>query len=135
MLMLHIEQLQLTDLDEFASLHWQLFERFRGHQVMAVLDGCGIPGLPELLDESGLIHTCLFDEPLLEELARAAPYAVVLEPYHPLTQRLLVSDWALTSGIFLLSTQSHQQLFKNLRVLFEQQAVDDQIRLVSVFRS
>ncbi|WP_179381795.1 DUF4123 domain-containing protein [Jannaschia marina] len=87
----------------------------------AVLDAAKLPGLPEMLETSGLDHACLFQGAAAEELRDVAPYLVRLEEGHRFTRGLFTQGegpgdmWDRESGIFLRSQGSLNDLRKHLR--------------------
>lgn len=101
--------------DFFSPLSQHLFEDWSDYSVYALLDGASVPGLPELLDDSGLSYSCLYSGDLVEELARAAPYIVRLEAHHPLTQRILAQGWGQHWCVFIASREDLTQLRKHFR--------------------
>lgn len=101
--------------DVFTAVNRHLFEEWGDYSVYALLDGASVPGLPELLDGSGLPYACLYSGDLVEELARAAPYIVCLRTHHSLTQRILAQGWGQHWGIFVASSADLFTLRKHFR--------------------
>lgn len=126
--MILAQQLNTADGD-FDRWHACLFDGYPAQQTYAVLDGVMIERLPEILEESGLLCASLFEEEMCEELARAAPYVVQLQPYHSLTQRVWAAEWVVRHGILLVSRTPIPLLIEQLRRLFEQPLVDGSHRL------
>lgn len=80
-------------------------------KLFALLDAAQIPLLPDLLDQSGLPHECLFQGDALEDMAEVAPWIVQLLPDQMFTRRLFTdpSDdpgglWG--SNAYVLATSS-----------------------------
>ncbi len=74
-----------------------------GTRVYAVLDGAAIPDLPQALRQHRMEAVCLYRGELIPELARVAPYQVVLERESPFTAWVLQQGWGRHWGIFALS--------------------------------
>ncbi|WP_179381730.1 DUF4123 domain-containing protein [Jannaschia marina] len=87
----------------------------------AVLDAARVPGLPEMLDGSGLDHACLFQGQAASELRDVAPWLVRLEESHGLTRALFTRGdgpnhlWDKEPGIFLRSQEALDAVRKHLR--------------------
>jgi hypothetical protein len=94
-----------------------------GHELhsYAVLDAAKVPGLPEMLEGSGLQHACLFQGSAAEELRDAAPWIVRLEENHFLTRALFTRGdgpldlWDAEAGIFLRSAAPLNAVRAHLR--------------------
>ncbi|MEL7219521.1 MAG: DUF4123 domain-containing protein [Pseudomonadota bacterium] len=87
----------------------------------ALLDAAKVPGLPEMLETSGLDHACLFQGTAAEELRDVAPWIVRLHEYHKFTRNVFTSGnapwdmWDKEPGILLRSRGSLADLRKHLR--------------------
>lgn len=87
----------------------------------ALLDAAKVPGLPEMLETSGLDHACLFQGTAAEELRDVAPWIVRLVEHHKFTQSVFTSGdapwdmWDKGPGILLRSQGSLAELRKHLR--------------------
>lgn len=87
----------------------------------AVLDAARVPGLPEVLEASGLAHACMFQGEAAVDLRDVAPWIVQLEEGHDFTRRLFSQGdgprhlWDAESGIFLRSQGSLDDVRKHLR--------------------
>jgi len=87
----------------------------------ALLDAAKVPGLPEMLETSGLDHACLFQGTAAEELRDVAPWIVQLEEHHKFTQSVFTSGdapwdmWDNGAGILLRSQGSLAELRRHLR--------------------
>ncbi|MCU0911868.1 MAG: DUF4123 domain-containing protein [Rhodobacteraceae bacterium] len=92
-----------------------------GRETYALLDAALIPGLPDMLEASGLAFRCLYLSDLAEELRDRAPYLVRLPPDHGLTRRLFTEAtppaglWAEDCGIFVLSALPIEALVAHFR--------------------
>jgi hypothetical protein len=84
-------------------------------KVYAVLDGVKVTSLLEDPEELEAPNLCLFAGKLEPDVARAAPYLVELEPKSPFVQRLLDRCWGKSTGIFLRSAQSLDDVRKHLK--------------------
>lgn len=90
-------------------------------RTYALLDAAKIPGLPELLDTSGLSHRCLFTGTTFDALKDAAPWLVELDATHRFTTDLLTrSDapwhlWDAAPGIYLRSKRDLNEVWQHLR--------------------
>jgi hypothetical protein len=90
-------------------------------ETFALIDAALNPMMPDLLEGSGLDHTCLFSGKAEKELAEVAPWLVRLTQDHPLTQSLLdpseppIGLWPLQGAILLTSCVGMPALRRNLR--------------------
>ena len=90
-------------------------------QTYAVLDAAKLPGLPEMLEASGLQHACLFQGTAAEELRDVAPYLIRLEEGHRFTRGLFTRGdapwnmWGKEPGIFLRSRGTMDLVRSHLR--------------------
>ena len=91
--------------------------------VYAILDAAKCTGLPELLGESGLPHTCLFQGQALDDLGDVAPWLVALRPDAPFTRHLFSDDetdppwflWNKELALFLHSPVSLDEVRAHFR--------------------
>ena len=87
----------------------------------AVLDAARVPGLPEMLEASGLEHACLFQGDAVEDLRDVAHWLVRLEEDHRFTRGLFTRGeapwemWDAEPGVLLRGTVSLDDLRKHLR--------------------
>ena len=87
----------------------------------AILDAAKVIGLIEMLETSGLDHTCLFKGEAAQELRDVAPYLVRLEEANAFTRKLFTKGdagwqmWDNEPGIYLRSTQDFQSVWKHFR--------------------
>lgn len=87
----------------------------------AILDAAKVICLPEMLEDSGLDHACLFQGEAAKELRDAAPWIVRLEECHRFTRYLFTQGdapwnmWGVEPGIFLRSTGSINDMRRHLR--------------------
>lgn len=94
-----------------------------GAHVFALLDSAKVVNLPELLETSGLEHTCLFDGEAFEEIATVGPWLVRLDPQAGFCRNLLTRGpagwhlWDRRPGLFLRTGQSLSDLRHTLRKL------------------
>lgn len=101
----------------------------------ALLDGCKIDGLPEILETSGLAHRCLFQGDAREELGDVAPWLVALTPNAPLVLQLLTRAdpedpmpwhmWQDEPAVFLRTPLNLTDLWSHLRRFTRIRAEDD----------
>lgn len=94
-------------------------------QCYALLDGCKIDGLREILETSDLKHACLFQGEALQDLGDVAPWLVRLTPDAPLTRQLLTAAdpkdpvpwhmWQDAPGLFLRTALDFKDLWGHLR--------------------
>lgn len=85
-----------------------------GARVYAVLDGAAISDLPQALREHRMDAVCLYRGELIPELARVAPYQVILERESPFTAWLLRQGWGRHWGIFVLSPAEWRPMREHL---------------------
>ena len=111
------------------SLHEALFGQpgiIDGRAVLplhtyAVLDAAKLPGLPEMLEASGLDHACLFLGIAAKDYRDVAPYLVRLQEGHGFTRKLFSQGdapwemWDAGLGIFLRSQGTLDELRRHLR--------------------
>lgn len=87
----------------------------------AVLDAAKIDNLPELLEQSGLEHRCLFKNEAFDELKEVAPWIVRLEEGNRFTRFLFTKSdasqhlWDAKPGIFIRSDASLDELYRHFR--------------------
>ncbi len=87
----------------------------------AIIDAAKVPNLPELLENSGLNHRCLFKGNAYDELKYVAPWIVHLEDDNTFTRNLFTrSDtpwhlWDVAPGIFIRSRAALDDLWKHCR--------------------
>lgn len=87
----------------------------------AILDAAKVANLPELLEQSGLEHRCLFKNEAYEELKNVAPWVVRLEEGNRFTRFLFTKSdaaqhlWGAKPGIFIRSDASLDELYRHLR--------------------
>lgn len=94
-------------------------------QTYAVLDAAKLVNLPELLEDSGLEHRCLFKGDAYDELKEVAPWLVRLEEDNSFTRNLFTrSDapwhlWDSEPGIYIRSRAELAALNSHLRKFFK----------------
>lgn len=94
-------------------------------QTYAVLDAAKLINLPELLEDSGLEHRCLFKGDAYDELKDVAPWLVRLEEGNSFTRNLFTrSDapwhfWDSEPGIYIRSRAGLAALNSHLRKFFK----------------
>jgi hypothetical protein len=98
---------------ENEKFHQTLFGETEGH-VYAVLDGASVPNIVQSLVDFDAESICLYRGELDPELARTAPYLVLLPPDSELT------NWVLNGighhwGIFAISKASMKDMRKHFR--------------------
>jgi hypothetical protein len=92
-----------------------------GLSTYAVLDAAACPLLPELLEQSGGPHLCLFTGESEENLSDAAPWLVKLTPQARITRALCSTSglpgglWDRELGIFIRTTLGLQDLWSHCR--------------------
>jgi hypothetical protein len=85
-----------------------------GARVYAVLDGVAIPDLLEKLREYQVSPVCLYRGDLVPDLAKVAPYQVMLERESPFTGWLLQEGWGRHWGIFAISRADWRPMREHL---------------------
>lgn len=112
-----------------AALRDALFgqgELIKGRAILplhtyAILDAAKVMGLVEMLETSGLDHTCLFKGEAAQELRDVAPYLVRLEEANAFTRNLFTKGdagwqmWDREPGIYLRSQASLDELRRHFR--------------------
>lgn len=102
-------------------------------KLYAVVDAAKSVNLPELLEASGLPHTCLFDGQSAEELANVCPWLVELDAVNTFTRALLSYDaqykdawclWGRGCAMFVLSTAPLKDIRKHFRKFLKLQRSD-----------
>lgn len=89
--------------------------------VYAVLDAASVFGLPEILENSGLEHDCLYAGKAARDYGASAPWLVRLSPDHALTRWLLDSGsskplgWDAAPGLLIRSPLSLRGLRRQFR--------------------
>ena len=89
--------------------------------VYAILDSARIFGLPEILENSGLDHACLYSGKAATDLADVAPYIVALTPTSHITRRIFTAAdqpqgwWQDRPGAFIRSRHSIDEIRGHLR--------------------
>ncbi len=87
----------------------------------AIVDAAKAMGLVEMLEASGLDHSCLFQGKAAEELRDVAPYIVRLEESNAFTRNLFTKGdsgwqmWDRKPGIYLRSPASLGEIRKHFR--------------------
>ncbi|MDO5643801.1 MAG: DUF4123 domain-containing protein, partial [Paracoccus sp. (in: a-proteobacteria)] len=90
-------------------------------QTFAILDAAKIMDLPELLEDSGLAHRCLFKGDAFDELKDVAPWIVRLEKGNNFTRNLFTrSDacwhlWDSQPGIYVRSRATLDDIWRHFR--------------------
>ncbi|MBK4215607.1 DUF4123 domain-containing protein [Paracoccus caeni] len=90
-------------------------------QTYAVLDAAKVANLPELLEDSGLEHRCLFKGDAYETLKNVAPWIVRLEEESHFTRSLFTQSkaswhlWSVEPGIFLRSRHGLDEVWRHFR--------------------
>lgn len=90
-------------------------------KTYAILDAAKITNLPELLEDSGLEHRCLFKGTAYDDLKNVAPWLVRLEEGNTFTRNLFTrSDapwhlWDNEPGIYARSRGSLDDMWKHFR--------------------
>jgi len=86
-----------------------------------ILDAAKVPNLPELLEESGLAHRCLFNGKAYNDLKDVAPWVVRLEEGNTFTRNIFISSdapwhlWDQKPGIFVRSRSSLEHIWQHFR--------------------
>jgi len=87
----------------------------------AILDAAVYSLIPDILDNCGARHKCLFRGKALQDNADAAPWLVELAPDMALTRQLMSSEtnpgglWEMELGIFLKSGFTFDQMWSHCR--------------------
>lgn len=90
-------------------------------QAYAILDAAKVINLPELLENSGLEHRCLFKGDAYAELKNVAPWIVRLEEGNSFTRNLFTrSDapwhlWDSEPGIYARSSGTLEDMWRHFR--------------------
>lgn len=90
-------------------------------QTYAILDAAQVINLPELLEDSGLEHCCLFKGSAYDELKNVAPWIVRLEEGNSFTRNLFSrSDapwhlWDTDPGIYVRSRGTLEEMARHFR--------------------
>lgn len=87
----------------------------------AILDAAKVVNLPDLLEDSGLEHRCLFKGDAYDEMKDVAPWLVRLEEGNGFTRNLFtLSDapwhlWSTEPGIYVRSRHDFDSLWRHFR--------------------
>ncbi len=90
-------------------------------RTYAILDASKVMGLPDLLENSGLEHRCLFKGNAYDEMKDVAPWLVRLEDGNGLTRNIFtLSDapwhlWSTEPGIYVCSRHDLDSLWRHFR--------------------
>ncbi|SEO42528.1 protein of unknown function [Paracoccus alcaliphilus] len=90
-------------------------------QTYAVLDAAKVINLPELLENSGLEHRCLFKGDAYDDLKQVAPWVVKLDQGSDFTRNLFTRGdapwylWDADPGIYVRSRGSLEQMWRHFR--------------------
>lgn len=90
-------------------------------RTYAILDAAKVMNLPELLENSGLEHRCLFKGDAYDQLKDVAPWIIRLEEDNRFTRDLFTrSDaywhlWAKEPGVYVRSRAALDDLWRHLR--------------------
>lgn len=93
-------------------------------RCFALLDAAKLPNLPELLEQSGLEHRCLFLNDEDENLGAVAPWLVRLEPGNRFTTNLFTAEgkagaawhlWGRDACVFMRWSGPLEQLWQHFR--------------------
>ncbi|MFV0295368.1 MAG: DUF4123 domain-containing protein [Hyphomicrobiaceae bacterium] len=90
-------------------------------QTFALLDAAKVMNLPELLEDSGLEHRCLFKGDAYDEMKDVAPWVVRLEENNSFTRNLFTrSDapwhlWDNEPGIYVRSRENLDCMWRHFR--------------------
>ncbi len=101
-----------SKLASFEQTNWKTF---------AVLDAAKVPNLVEMLEASGLEHSCLFKGDAYDELKDVAPWLVELKLENSFTRRVFVKSdepwhlWDSEPGIFIRSQSTLDELRSHFR--------------------
>lgn len=89
----------MADEKSVQSLKMQLFSQ-QGYRVFAILDGASVPLLQQNLISFAVEHACLYRGELEPDMAKVAPYLVMLERDAEFTRWVLSKGWGEHWGIF-----------------------------------
>ena len=90
-------------------------------QTFAILDAAKVMNLPELLEDRGLEHRCLFKGDAYDEMKDVAPWVVRLEEDNNFTRNLFTrSDaywhlWGGEPGIYVRSRNTFERIYRHFR--------------------
>jgi hypothetical protein len=104
----------MVDESTASAIHEALFCE-EGLNVYAVIDAASCPGLDAKFNEYGPEFECLFAGKLKQDVARAAPYLVLLEPDSDFTRWLIAEGWGNHWGIFTASPVDLKRMRRQLR--------------------
>ncbi len=99
--------------NQHKQLHAHLFSE-HDSRVYAILDGASIPNLLSGLESNKAEHVCLYLGELNPELAKTAPYLVLLKQKTALTEWIL-SGFGKHWGIFAVTRSSMMEMRKHCR--------------------
>lgn len=96
-------------------------ERAQDLATFAILDAAKTVNLPELLEDSGLEHRCLFKGAAFETLKNVAPWLVRLDEESKLTRNLFTKSeacwhlWGRFSGMFIRTPSGFDDVWRHFR--------------------
>ncbi len=101
---------------ESLNLHlWSLTQEYPGGRLCALLDGARDERIYPTVVRSGVDYRSLYRADVPEVLAESAPYLVELEDGTPFTQWLLHTGWGQSWGIYLIATETLDELRDHFR--------------------
>lgn len=105
----------MADADRVIEMLWRPGDGSDEVTVYALLDGARDPRIYDLVRLSKLDYRCLFLGKLAPQLARAAPYLVMLGRKSALTRQVIEEGWGESWGIFVRSPAILQDLRRHFR--------------------
>lgn len=90
-------------------------------RTYAILDAAKVPNLPNLLENSGLEHSCLFKDDAYDEMKDVAPWLVRLEEDTSFTRNLFTQSdapwhlWGAEPGVYVRSRHDLDSLWRHFR--------------------
>ncbi|AGT11033.1 DUF4123 domain-containing protein [Paracoccus aminophilus] len=90
-------------------------------QTFAILDAAKVTHLPELLEDSGLEHRCLFKGSAYDALKNVSPWIVRLEDDNSFTRNLFTCGeaywhlWGSLPGFYVRSHESLHDMWRHFR--------------------
>lgn len=90
-------------------------------QTYTILDASKVTGLPDLLENSGLEHLCLFKGDAYDEMKDVAPWLVRLEEDNSFTRNLFTQSdaprhlWNTEPGIYFRSRRGLDEVWRHFR--------------------
>src|SRR4051812_12595122 len=101
--------------EHLRNVLWPAAAGERTGRVYALVDAAQDPNIYPLLRESLIHYQCLFAGSLPWELARVAPYLVLLNREAPFTETLIDRGWGKNWAVYLTSSAMPDDLHRHFR--------------------